>query len=216
MTDQFCKLLSYEDTTQEDRDLAINGLKEAYTTLNEYNSKLNFNFCTTNKDFAEQYNIPKVNSIGKRDIPLYLTTDILENNKYVMAKTNWDYNSFTYEMKDLSITIKKDCLFQVWKVYETLEETLTPKNSAAYTIAIHETMHAMGFAHVDPKVAESIMNAYVSYRSPKDLTEFDKQILDKYNVQFYGATPTFVTSEETTTSSSNLVMPKIEEEGLVA
>ena len=184
ITDQFYELLTYE-TPQEDKDLVLNAFKEAYKNLNKYNSKLNFNLCTTVDEVANYYNLPKVSSIGKQDIPLYVTEGVLEGKNGVMAATNWKYDSFTYEMTNLDITFRKKYLLAVNKTYDSLEETMNPYNAIAYTTALHETMHTMGFAHIDDK--ESIMNTYVSYTSPKDLTEYDIELLDKYNIQFYGA-----------------------------
>ena len=199
ITDQFYKLLSY-DTPQEDQDLVVNAFKEAYKNLNKYNTGVNFKLCTTSEEASEKFNLPITESFKNDDIKLYATDGIINNNKNVLAATDWDYDFFTYEMKDLSINFKKDKLFSVWKVYDTVEETLSPYNAAAYTVAAHETMHAMGFAHVDDE--ESIMNTYVKYKSPKDFTEYDKKIMDKYNVVFYGATATYSENVKNKTENS--------------
>lgn len=193
ITDNFYNLLSY-DTPEEDQKMVIDGLKEAYTTLDNYNSQLNFKLATTVDEVAEKYNIPKVDKIGQQDIPLYMTEEVLDGNKYVMAHTDWKYNLFSFEMEKLSITFKKNYALSVWNQYDTIEKTLAPKNTSVYTTAVHESMHAMGLAHIDDH--ESIMNTYVKYNSPKDLTEYDIEILDKYNVQFYGAESTLKTSED--------------------
>ncbi len=188
ITEQFDEMLHF-GTTEEDEFLVVNAFKEAYTTLNNYNSKVNFNLCTQDENLAEKYDIPKVDSIGKQDIPLYMTTEVLDNNKNVMAHTNWHYELFSHELKDLSITFRKNYLLMVWDELDTIEETLSAHNAAAYTTAVHESMHAMGFAHIDDRA--SIMNTYVKPGTPKDVTEYDIYLLDKYNVQFYGAEPTY-------------------------
>ena len=87
-------------------------------------------------------------------------------------------------------------MFSLWKTYDTEEETFDVYNSAAYTTCAHETMHAMGFAHIDNH--KSIMNTYVSLSSPKDFTEFDKKIIDQYNVIFYGSKSKQIQSENST------------------
>ena len=184
---QFYDFLTYE-TPKEDQALAINGIKKACETLNEYTTNLNFDLCTT-VDGLEEYGIRKIDSYSnKYDIPLYLTTETLGDNKYVLASTDWDIDHFTRELKNENITYKRDALFTVWQEYDTLEETLAPKNSFAYYITAHELMHAMGFAHVKEK--DSIMYPYISLTSPKDLTEKDIQNLTTYCTTFYGAEKT--------------------------
>ena len=210
ITESFHKYLTFNQT-EETQNLVMNALKEAYTTLNTYNSKLNFNLCTTVDSLAQKYNIPLVNKIGKQDIALKMIDGVLDNNKNVMAHTNWDYNSFNYQMKDLSITYTTKYAFAVWTTKDTVEETLTAKNAVIYTTTVHESMHAMGIRHVDDY--DSIMNTYVRTKSPKDLTEYDIEILDKYNVQFYGAESTLKTSSENLTSSVS-TYAKTEELGM--
>ena len=133
-----------------------------------------------------------------------MTTETLSDNKYVLASTDWDINHFTREMRNENITYKRDALFTVWKEYETLEETLAPKNSFAYYITTHELMHAMGFAHVDTK--DSIMYPYVSLSSPKDLTEKDIQNLATYCTTFYGAEKTSSKSEDSNKENAQAKM----------
>lgn len=200
-TDQFYKVVS-AGTPEETQKFIFDSLKYTYNHFNKYNSCVSFTFCTTSDEVATKFGVKKIEKYGKGDIPLYATEDIISNNNYVMAKTDWKYNILSYEMEDLSITFRKKYLEAVWKEYPTLEETLNPHNSAVYTIAIHETMHTMGFAHVDG--CESIMNAYVSSKSPKDLTNYDIAVLDKYNVQFYGAIPTY-TEPELKTYTANKI-----------
>ena len=203
ITDQFYNMLSYGDTPKEDVDLAIGGIKQAYINLNELNSKINFNLCTTVDEVSTNYNIPKIETLQGSDIPLYITTEAIAGNSRVMAETKWAYDAFTYELKDESIVYCKKYLFAVWKEYPTLEETLNPYNSAAYTVTAHESMHLMGFSHIDNK--ESIMNTYLSTKSPKDFTEYDKQIIDKYNVQFYGAEAQYTEQSNTEYTVSDAV-----------
>ena len=199
ITDQFCELLSY-GTTQEDEYLVMNSFKESTKNLNQYNSKLNFNLCTTDSTIAEKYDITYVDSVKKDDITLYATEGVLSNNPGVMGNTDWDYDFFTHEMKDLSITFRKKYLLQVWTMKDTIEGTLNPYNCAAYTTFSHEMMHCLGFAHIDDQ--ESIMNTLCTLTSPKDFTTYDIQLMDKYNVQFYNAEPTYYVSTTNDASSS--------------
>lgn len=208
ITDKFYYELKSYDAPEEDRKMIIDGLKEAYNTLDKYNSQLNFKLCTTVDEVAEKYDIPKVDKIGKQDIALYLTDDVLSNNPYVMANTDWNYNQLSYEMEKLNITFRSKYAFSVWNIYDTLEETLSAKNTAIYTMAVHESMHTMGFRHVDDEV--SIMNTYSKSSSPKDLTEYDIKMLDKYNVQFYGAEPTLKTSGDYIKTSATYTIPEKE------
>ena len=191
--DQFYEMLTYE-TTKEDQDLAINGIAKAYENLNQLNRGIKFELCTTVPELTN-YGLTKVDKVGKSDIPLFVTTENLDGSKNVLAHTNWTYNFFNGELKDQSITFRKDALLTVYTTYDAIEETLAPLNTLAYTVTAHESMHLMGFSHIDDK--ESIMNTYVSLFSPRDFTEYDKQIIDKYNVEFYHTEPIY---SNTTTS----------------
>ena len=206
VSDQFVELLSLE-TPEETQQFAINGLKEACKNLSKNNSCLNFNLCSKSDEIAKKYNISKVNTISLNDIILYATDSTIENQDTVLAKTSCIYSPINYEAINSNITIRKDCLTDVWNVYETLDETLNPYNAVIYTIAVHEMMHTMGFNHIDDKY--SIMNSYVSIYSPKDFTEYDKKIIDQYNVQFYGATPEY---KESTKQLNKLEQIELETE----
>lgn len=208
ITDKFSYKLTSFNAPEEDQKMIIDGLKEAYTTLDTYNSQLNFKLATTVDEIAEKYNIPKIDKVGKQDIALYMTNEVLDGNERVMAHTDWSYNPFNYEMKDLSITIRTKYANAVWKTYDTIEETLAPKNTAIYTIAVHESMHAMGFRHIDDE--PSIMNTYTNFTSPKDVTDYDIKMMDKYNVQFYGAESTLKISDDSLKAVASYV--KTEEE----
>ena len=196
ISDQFYEMLTFE-TEKTDQDLAINGIKKAYENLNEHLWGINFELCTT-ANGLDEYGIKKVDTINKEDLPLYMTTEIIDNNKNVLAKTDWDYNYFGRELKEESITFRKTPLFTVYKIYKTDEETMNPLNTYAYTITTHETLHALGLPHTESK--DSIMYPYISLSSPKDLTEKDIEILKTYCTTFYG--------EKTAENSSS----KLEEE----
>ena len=182
ISDQFYELLTYE-TTEQDQTLAMNGIKTACNTLNENVKGVQFELCTTVKECAEKYSLKQVESVEQGDITFYLTRDILCNNPNVLGDTVWDIEHFSRELKDLNITFVAKAMFTVWSLFPEDKEVMDPLNSYAYTITVHEMMHAMGFAHQEEK--DSIMYAYLSYKSPKDLTEKDKQMLAKYDEVFY-------------------------------
>ena len=187
---QFMEMLKY-DTTEEDQDLAIRGICKAYENLNQLNSeKLQFKLCTT-EDGLEKYGITKVDKIGSNDIPLYITDQIIDGNKNIMALTDWDYNDWTRELKDQSITYQKHYLSGVWKMYDTVEKTLAAENSLAYTITAHESMHVMGFAHYNGE--KSLMNTYAKGNNT-DFEECDKRMIAKYNKTFYNAVSQYNTT----------------------
>ena len=179
--DQFYDMLTY-DTTKEEQSIAINGIKEAYTTLNSYNSKLKFELCTV-VDGLEEYGIKKISGISKSDIPLYITEKSIDGHAGVLAETNHDLHILTRELCNSSITYKKEGLFGLWDTSGSEQEMNNPKNSLAYSVTAHESMHLMGIDHIS---GDSIMNTYMQYKN-RDFTESDKKLLDKYNVQFYKA-----------------------------
>lgn len=193
ITDSFYSELTNSNFSEESKKMIIDGLKEAYTTLDYYNSQLNFKLATTVDEAAEKYSITKVNKVGKQDIALYMTDKVLKNNENIMANTESQHNPFNYEIENVNITFRTKYANAIWQAYDTIEETLAPKNTVIYTMAVHEGMHAMGFAHIDDH--ESIMNTYTKENTPRDLTEYDIEMMDKYNVQFYGAESTLKASE---------------------
>ena len=182
ISDQFYQLLTYE-TAEQDQTLAMNGIKKACEVLNENVKGVQFDLCTTVKDCAEKYSLKQVEGAEKGDITFYLTNDILDNNPNVLGNTDWDIEHFSRELKDLNITFRAKAMFTVWSLFPDDKDIMNPLNTYAYTITVHEMMHAMGFAHQEEK--DSIMYALLSYSSPKDLTIKDKQMLAKYDEVFY-------------------------------
>lgn len=215
ITDQFYEYLTY-DTTPEQQDLAINCLKEGCKTMDKNNSCLDFNLCTTNDVASKKYNIQKIDKAGKQDIPLYITDKVLENNEHVMAKTDWSYDSFNFQMKDLSITFRKKFMFSVYNLKDSVKETLDVKNCVLYTTFVHEAKHTKGEAHneicyVDEnnrKIPLSIMYPYTGNYTMKDETRYDIEMDDRYNVQFYNAKPTI---EYIYNTDGTLIKDKINE-----
>ena len=190
-TDQFYVELMKE-TSYEDQYIAVNSIKKAFENLSDLNSKIDFKLYTTNEGLTS-YGIPKIDSYStKKDIPLYIKDGIIDGNRLTLGKTDWSYSFFTYELKDESITFKKDVLFTTWsnEDKDMTEGEFDYSNCVAYTIAAHEAMHAMGFAHVDDR--ESLLYPTISLLSGcKDFSEKDKKYIDLYNVEFYGATPRY-------------------------
>ena len=107
LTDQACEMLSF-DTTQLQRDIAIGGMKAACADLDKYNSQLNLKLCTTNAEYAKEYDIPKVDKIGKQDIPIYITDKYQDTN---MGKACTVVNVFDYTLNNMSITFRKKYFF---------------------------------------------------------------------------------------------------------
>ena len=207
-TEQFYNELT-KDTTKEEQYIAVNSIKKAFENLSELNTKINFKLYTINDGLTE-YGIDKTDDFSTRnDIPLYISINTLENNKNVLAKTDWNYSMFTYELKDEKITYKKDALFVTWTDTDKdmTEGEFDYLDCCAYTITAHEAMHVMGFSHIDDK--DSLMYPYLSVLySNHDFSEKDKKRIDLYNVEFYKATPRYadysdIVKTEQTTSKTN-------------
>ena len=214
ISDQFYQLLTYE-TAEQDQTLAMNGIKKACEVLNENVKGVQFDLCTTVKDCAEKYSLKQVDGAEKGDITFYLTNDILDNNPNVLGNTDWDIEHFSRELKDLSITFRSKAMFTVWSLFPEDKEVMDPLNTYAYTITVHEMMHAMGFAHQEEK--DSIMYAYLSYKSPKDLTEKDKEMLAKYDEVFYDIKHDVIADDAKTEKAYTIIdnIKNEENEGLV-
>ena len=183
ITDQFYKLLTSDEKMPEKIvNVTIDAFKEAYDTLNKYNTGIQFELYTTNKELAEKYNVDYIDYFSNKDIPIYLTEKDINNDSNVAAALNWKFNDEKREMINLDIVFKYDTVL-TFRNGDTLEETLTTKNSYTYSITLHETMHGMGFAHQDTK--DTVMYPYTSFDTPKDLTDRDIKMLEKYNEVFY-------------------------------
>ena len=190
LTDSFYEAL--DRSNQFRCDLAIKGVKEAYDVLNEYNKGLNFNLCTTNEDLSKKYFIPMVDKKATDDIFIYGTNDVLLNNEKVLGYAQSGMNFITRELYDLKITFRLNKLYKVWSTYcDSVEKTLAlPHNSGLYSCTVHETMHLMGFRHIEENERISIMNPYQKSCN-KELTQEDIEFLDRYNVQFYNTKSIF-------------------------
>ena len=206
ITDEFYSCLKYED--ELDQKLVMDSFKQVYKTFNYLNSsKLKFTLCTTSDEVSEKYNLPKINSFSRYDVPLYISEDDINNQSQTVGSTSYKVDYFSRELYDESITFKKKYLFAVYSLNGTPEEFLVPTNSLAYTVCAHETMHIMGFAH---QSKNSILYPYVP--SPyKDFTDRDKALLVKYNQTFYNATPAWVNNEEENQSNNHPKQTSLEE-----
>ena len=194
------------DASEVDKKITVNGMKKAYKDLNDACSGISFELCTT-EDEPTKFGIPKIDKVKKNDIPLYVE-DLIDNNKYVLGNAHCEnINPFTFEIGKLDITYKKEILDAVYS-----EKYLNvPHNAVIYDIAVHETMHCMGFAHNEDK--DSVMYKQISgykfdYSFLKDpnytcLSADDKIALDKYCVEFYGAEPKYKENGGNLTVSSN-------------
>ena len=191
ITDQFYDLLKYED--EKDKKLVMDSFKLAYNNFNYLNSnKLHFTLCTTNSEASKEFNLPLISSYSKYDVPLYIHDGDIQGNKLTAGATTFDVENVTRYLKNETITFKKSSLLGVYKMFGSEEEVYDISNAFAYTICAHETMHVMGFEH---RSKDSILYPYIP--SPyKDFTELDKNLLIKYNQEFYGATPDYVKNQE--------------------
>ena len=192
ITDQFYSHIKYED--EADQKLVIDSFKTTYDNLNYLNSKkIRFTLCTQSKEASEKFNLPLVSSYSKYDVPLYICNGDIDNNPKTAGKTVLNTEYVTCVAKDSSITFKKKSLFAVYSYLgKTEEEIYSVSNAYAYTICAHETLHAMGLEH---RANNSILYPYIP--SPyKDFTDYDKELLVKYNQIFYNTTPEWVTNDK--------------------
>ena len=183
ITDQFYELLTYQ-TKESSQYLAISGLKAAYERLNEVNTGVQFELCTTVKELSKKYSVGYTESFDvKNDIPLYLTEEAINNNITVLAKAVTSENFITRETYNNSIIFKKDTIFSTWIYYPNPHQTNAPKNTSIYSIAMHETLHIMGFAHTDNEC--SLMYPEATCDNI-DLSKEDIEMIARYNEIFYG------------------------------
>ena len=183
ITDQFYELLTYQ-TKESSQYLAISGLKAAYERLNEVNTGVQFDLCTTDKELSKKYSIEYTESFDtKNDIPLYLTEEAINNDITVLAKAVTSENFVTRETYNNSIIFKKDTIFSTWIYYPNPHQTNAPKNTSIYSIAMHETLHLMGFAHTDNEYSLLYPEATCDNI---DLSKEDIKMIAKYNEVFYG------------------------------
>ena len=194
ITDQFWKAYIPNIDDPIDKEITINGMKKAYEDLNAACDGVSFELCTTESEPAK-YGVKKIDKLQKDDIALYVK-DIISNSNNVFAQTSFKRaGMFSSENKDISITYKTDALNLVC----SKDYLAVPQNAAVYYITVHESMHAMGFAHEEKR--DSVMYPQASffkfdYRFLEDpnhtcLTEKDKLALDKYCVQFYDVEPKY-------------------------
>lgn len=177
ITEQFYRLFT-DDVLAQNQKMAINAFKEAYSNLDKYTKSLSFNLCTTVDEVASKYDIQKVDSVGEQDIALY----IVDDNNAALAKASISYDSKSKQMKELSITFRKETVFSVWALYNNMSQLQDPYNTVAYTNAIRTGMETMGFAYFNDN--QSVMND-LNDDSPKDFTQFDLDLLEKYEKVFY-------------------------------
>lgn len=179
ITEQFYRLFT-DDVLAQNQKMAINAFKEAYSNLDKYTKSLSFNLCTTVDELASKYDIQKVDSVGEQDIALY----IIDDDNVALAKASVSYDSKSKEMKELSITFRKETVFSVWAFYNNMSQLQDPYNTVAYTNAIRTGMETMGFAYFNDN--QSVMND-LNDDSPKDFTQFDLDLLEKYEKVFFEA-----------------------------
>ena len=179
ITDQFYEHLIF-DTLQQDQDMVINALNEAYLNLDKYTPSLNLKLCTTVDELANKYSIQKIDSIDEKDIALYITNT-------GTTKATYNFEAESKEMKDLSITFNKEDTLSFWHFYNKTKDLFDAYNTCVYTYAVRTGMETMGIGYFNNR--KSIMNdsALTDENSSHDLTEYDIEILGKYCIEFYGS-----------------------------
>ena len=182
LTHNFYNYMSYE-TTEEQQDMVIDAIKTAYDNLNSYSSNLKFELCTESQYLVEKYDLPRVPSVNKdTQIPLYITQDKIDNTDEILANTEYKIDRDNGRLMRQSVTFRKEYLFGTWSNYGK-DGNYDIKDTFAYYITAHESMHLMGFDHIDK---DSIMHTSIDYKY-RDFTKFDKKLIAKYNEKFYGA-----------------------------
>ena len=171
------------------QNYAINCVKKAYTDLNKYNSGIKFDIYTQN-DGLLKYGFKKAETIDyMHDIPLNLTTDPLKSDdgkRSAIAITDYQINDTTRELHNQSITVYKPYVYAIFKSTGKWEDDFVPSNSYFYATLVHETMHAIGFAHQNSK--DTVMYPYSGINTAHELTDKDIEMLKTYNTTFYSET----------------------------
>ncbi|HAJ77631.1 MAG TPA: hypothetical protein DCO89_00990 [Clostridiales bacterium] len=198
-TEQFWDVVK-KDTEEYNFKMAINGINEAFNTLNELNSGINFKVCT-NCDYFVDYGFEKVDDINQHDIILKASNGYLKSSTNGVAVGLCKSITLPISGENVNCVISfcKDSLFTYWD--DGTEEidymNVPPKNTVAYSLALHEAMHAMGFNHND--FIDSVMYPCIDFNH-KDLGVLDKKLIDAYNVRYYGAESKYKHNEALTNS----------------
>ena len=185
ITDQFYEIMSYENKIGAQRFI-MGGIIAAYDRLNEVNTGVQFELCTTVPKVAEDYSIKQIDEIDtKYDILLLMPKELyIDDDKNILGQANHGIDKSSRELINQTITFRRNRLQLHLKRYkEDPEKDSDPKNSYAYSITLHETLHAMGFAHTEDK--NSIIYPYCGYEN-RDLSQDDIEMIEKYNFVFYG------------------------------
>lgn len=168
------------------QDFAITCVKKAYEDLNKHITGIKFDIYTEN-DGLVKYGFKKAESIDlTNDLPIYLSKEPLsgENGKTsAIATTSWQINDVTRELYGEKIVVYNNYVYMIFNASKTWEENFVPSNSYFYAALIHETMHAMGFAHQNNN--DSVMYPYSGRNTNHELTEKDIDMLKTYDTTFY-------------------------------
>ena len=205
LTDSFYQHFS-DNRTEKYQDFAIDCVKKAYSDLNTYTTGIKFDLYTQN-DGLLKYGFKKAESIDTaNDLPIYVSTESLstdESKASPIAICHHEVNSFSRELHNEYIKVYKPYIYSIFNSGgKTWEQNFNPSNSYFYATLVHETMHAMGFAHQEKK--DSVMYLYSGRTTPHELTEKDIEMIRTYNTTFYKEeieTPVFADKIEEITES---------------
>ena len=179
--------------TDDERQFAVDCINQACEDLNKYNSCLSFELCSTVEQMAD-YGVKTINSYSSDDdIELYLSVGDIDGSEITLGSTHYVLDWKNYNLKDKYIVMRNDVVLARWKnLFVSPEEYNDPYNSYMYTVTTHEALHAMGFAHREGQtiMVKSMSKAY------NHLFDSDIYYMDRYNVQFYGAKPTYQKPEQ--------------------
>lgn len=187
-TEEFWNIVK-KNTPEYNFKMAINGINEAFNTLNEINSGISFKVCT-NCDYFVDYGFEKVDNFTKHDILLKAYDEVIPSAHSQELNRAGYCESITLpvsgENVNCIISFSKDSLFKYWddETHQIDFKNVPPKNTVAYSLTLHEAMHAMGFQHND--FMDSVMYPCINIEH-NGLGVVDKKLIDAYNVRFYGS-----------------------------
>lgn len=151
ITDQFMETL--DNSVYQDKNNTLNNINNACIRLNDVLSHVKFKLVLESHEIITNEN----------DIPVYLSNDYLKDNSCV--------GLCTHELGKNGLLINQTLSFRTWDLL----------GNRGYQLALHELMHAIGFAHQEK---DSVLISGLE-KSPTDLTEKDIELLQNYERRFY-------------------------------
>ena len=179
--ENFYDVLSVRD--EKSKQYVFKNIKAAYDRLNEVNTGVQFELCTTSYTVADNYDLKYVDYVDvNSDIVLDMIAGKFEENPKAAAIAHCDWDEKTRELKDLKITLRLKWVNAKWVIKSDEEKHYAVDNSYIYSVILHEALHTMGFAHQDDE--NSIM--YYKTKQAHDFSPEDLEMINKYNEVFYG------------------------------